>query len=220
MKNLQVIRAIIAITISFPLFGQSKSDQDLWESKGPHVRIKRSDQDGSYVVFERTPDDQKLIKTTRDVNDVIKMRALYYRNKKGFLTLGRIFDGQGNQLWRVRYGYDKTTGLLVAEDMFDERVKFHFPDKVDAKGNLVEMPVRRIYYFYDADGNQSKAIALVPNKGAKAEDVFPGKKKKSELDHFQEDKGFDMKDSTRPDLNNPFEEEKKKDQEGQPQKGQ
>lgn len=209
MKILLTIRAVIGIAISSQLFGQSNSDQDLWESKGPHVRIKRSDQDGSYVVFERTPDDQKLIKTTRDVNDVIKMRAIYYRNPKGFLTLGRIYDGQGKQLYRVRYGYDKTTGLLVAEDMFDDRVKFHFPDKVDAKGNLVEMPVRRIYYFYDADGNQSKAIALVPNKGAKAEDVFKNKKR-SELDHFQEDKGFDIKDSTRPDLNNPFEEEKKK----------
>lgn len=39
---------------------------------------------------------------------------------------------------------------------------------------------------------------------------FKDKKKKSELDHFQEEKGFQMKDSTRPDLNNPFEEEKKK----------
>lgn len=210
MKNLLISQLIAVLAISSTLLGQTNSDQDLWESKGPHVRIKRSDQDGSYVVFERTPDDQKLIKTTRDINDVIKMRALYYRNKKGFLTLGRIFDGQGNQLYRVRYGYDKTTGLLVAEDMFDERVKFHFPDKVDPKGNLVEMPVRRIYYFYDADGNQSKAIALVPNKGAKAEDVFKDKKKKSELDHFQEEKGFQMKDSTRPDLNNPFVEEKKK----------
>ena len=95
MKNLLISQLIAVLAISSPLLGQSNSDQDLWESKGPHVRIKRSDQDGSYVVFERTPDDQKLIKTTRDVNDVIKMRALYYRNKKGFLTLGRIFDQLG-----------------------------------------------------------------------------------------------------------------------------
>ena len=207
MKILFTIGALFTIALDSPLLGQSNSDQDLWESKGPHVRIKRSDQDGSYVVFERTPDDQKLIKTTRDVNDVIQMRALYYRNKKGFLTLGRIFDGQGNQLYRVRYGYDKTTGLLVAEDMFDERVKFHYPNKVDAKGNLVEMPVRRIYYFSDADGNQSKAIALVPNKGAKAEEVFKNKEG-SDLEHFHEDKTFDIKDSTAP--NSPFEAERRR----------
>lgn len=208
MKILLTIKTAIAISICAPLFGQSKSDQDLWESKGPHVRIKRSDEDGSYVVFKRTPDDQKLMKTTHDINDVIQMRALYYRNKKGFLTLGRIFDGQGNQLFRVRYGYDKTTGLLVAEDVFDERAKFYYPDKVDAQGNLVEMPKRRIYYFYDADGNQSKAIALVPHKGAKAEDVFKGKKK-SEFDGFDEDKNFDIeKNSTRP--NSPFEADRRK----------
>jgi len=209
MKNL-LASALIAILATCLLHGQSNGDNDLWESKGPHVRIKGSDQDGSYVVFKRTPDDQKLIKTTHDVNDVVQMRALYYRNKKGFLTLGRIFDGQGNQLYRVKYGYDKETGLLVAEDMFDERAKFYYPKKVDQKGNLVEMPKRRIYYFYDADGNQSKAIALVPHKGARAGDVFDGKRRKSELEHFDEDKSFKMKDSTRPDLDNPFEEEKKK----------
>lgn len=204
MKKLARILIVSAFT-----FGTVQGDEDLWESKGPHVRIKRNDQDGSYVVFERSPDDRRLVKTTKDQNDRVKMKATYLRNQKGFLTVGRIHDGQGIQIYRVQYGYDKDTGLLVAENMYDARVKNYYPPSVrDENGQLVEMPVRRVYYFYDADGNQSKAISLVPNPGKTAQATF--KKTKKPLDLFGEEKNFDTNTSTSPLKDNPFEEEKKK----------
>ncbi len=203
MKKL--IRSLI---IPFLVLGTTLADDDLWESKGPHVRIKRNDQDGSFVVFERSKDDRRLVKTTKDHNRKIKMMAKYFRNPKGFLSAGHIFDGQGTLLFRVKYGYDPETAQLIAEDMFDARVKNYYPASVrDKDGNRVEMPVRRVYYFYDADGNQSKAISLVPNPGKTAQETF-GKTRKT-LDLYGEDKNFDTNSTTNPLRNNPFEEERK-----------
>jgi len=191
------------------IFGTASADNDLWESKGPHVRIKRNDQDGSFVVFERSKDDRRLVKTTKDQNRKIKMMAKYFRNQKGFLSAGQIYDGQGTLLYRVKYGYDPKTAQLIAEDMFDARVKNYYPASIrDANGNRVEMPVRRVYYFYDADGNQSKAISLVPNPGKTAQETFSKTKKKVDL--YNEEQNFDSNNTTNPLKNNPFEEERKK----------
>lgn len=197
------------LIVPFLVFGTVFADDDLWESKGPHVRIKRNDQDGSFVVFERSKDDRRLVKTTKDQNKRIKMMATYFRNQKGFLSAGKIYDGQGTLLYRVKYGYDPETAQLIAEDMFDARVKNYYPAGVRGKdGGRVEMPVRRVYYFYDADGNQSKAISLVPNPGKTAEETFV--KTRKNLDLYTEEKGFDSEKATNPLQNNPFEEERKK----------
>ncbi len=172
------------------------------------MRIKKNDRDGSYVVFKRTTDDRKLFKISKDKKDRIKMKAAYYRNPKGYLSTGRIFDAQGTLIYRVRYGYDKETGLLIAEDMFDARARYYYPPSVrDKKGKRVEMPIRRVYYFYDADGNQSKAISLVPKKGKFAADVF--KKSRDTMDLYSKEKSFDTSTSTNPLHDNPFEQEKK-----------
>lgn len=161
------LRSISCFVIAL-LFGPGlqADTSDLWESKGPHVRIQRNNHDGSYVEFKRDPEDRKLIKTTRDQNGTVKMMATYFRNTKGFLTAGRVHDGHGTPLFRVRYGYSKENGLLIAEEMFDARAKRFFP------GTRKEMPLRRIYYFYDAQGNQAKAISLVPHKGKMAQEIF------------------------------------------------
>lgn len=195
---------------------QLQADNDIWESKGPHVRIKKNDQDGSYVVFERSPDDRKLVKTMKNQNHKITMTATYSRNDLGFLTFGEIHDGQGAPIWRVRYGYDQKTQLLIAEDMYDARVKMYYPPNIrNDDGTLKEMPVRRVYYFYDAEGNQSKAIALVPKKGKTAEEVFDkhgiSPRDKEELKGFSEEEDFDPALSTNPDKDNPFVEERKKE---------
>lgn len=182
-------------------------DEDLWESKGPHIRIKKNDQDGSYVVFERSPDDRKLMKTMKNPNGKVKMSATYQRGPKGFLRNGQIHSGQGVLLFRVQYGYNEKTGQLIAEQMFDARVKRYYPTLKDKNGKPVEMPIRRVYYIYDEDGNQSRAISLVPKKGKDAEEVF--KRTKDTLDLYGDEEGFSSEKSTRPDLN-PFDEEKKR----------
>ena len=161
---------------------------DLWEKKSKYVRVKRNMHDKTVTEFVRDPENRKLVKTVRSMNGRIIMTTTYVRNPKGFLTAGRILDGNGKPLFRVRYGYHKETGLLVAEEMYDERKKRFFPN------TNTEMPARKLYYTYDANGNQSKAISLVSTDGEYAEEVF------------------DQRNSTRPDLN-PFDlEEKQKKQ--------
>ncbi|MGE9266841.1 MAG: hypothetical protein ACQKBY_01995 [Verrucomicrobiales bacterium] len=174
---------LLVLGILAPLALPAQNNNEMWESKGPHVRIKRNDKDGTYVEFKRDPEDRKLIKTTKDANGKILMSALYYRNDKGFLTSGDIRDAHGTSLFRVRYGYSAKNGQLIAEEMFDNQVKRFFP------GTRKEMPLRRIYYFYDAQGNQSRALSLVPRKGKMAEEIY------------------DPENSTRPDQN-PFDLEK------------
>lgn len=204
-KSMKKITSLLIVLIIFPF--TALGDDDLWESKGPHVRIKRNDQDGSYIVFERTPDDRRLVKTMMNQNDQVEMKAVYYRNPRGFLTTGRIHDGRGTLIFRVVYGYDKQTGLLVAEDMFDARVKRFYPPTVrDDKGERVEMPIRRVYYFYDADGNQAKAMSLVPRAGKTAEEIFT--KSGDRLDLYGEDATFSADQSTAPTKDNPFEDDK------------
>lgn len=213
-------KAISILLAPLVVWGVACADDDLWESKGPHVRIKRNDQDGSYVVFERSPDDRRLVKTTKNQNGQVKMRATYKRNEKGFLTFGQIHDGQGTLIYRVQYGYDKKTGRLIAEQMFDARVKNYYPlwytdpetgkkvKVVDPEtGERVEMPVRRVYYFYDAEGNQSRALSLVPMDGQKAEEAF--RRTGKTLSLYGEEDEFDASKSTRGDLN-PFDQEKRK----------
>jgi hypothetical protein len=213
-------KAISILTLPLLLGSILHAEEDLWESKGPHVRIKRNDQDGSYVVFERSPDDRRLVKTTKNENGQVKMRATYKRNEKGFLTFGQIHDGQGTLIYRVQYGYDKT-GKLIAEQMFDARVKNYYPlwytdpetgkqiKVVDPETKQrIEMPVRRVYYFYDAEGNQSRALSLVPKDGKTAEETF--RRTGKSLSLYGEESGFNSKSATNPLLDNPFEEEKKK----------
>ncbi|MGC6426263.1 MAG: hypothetical protein ACON5H_04630 [Akkermansiaceae bacterium] len=168
------------------------AELEFLENRGPHVRIMRNNFDGSRIEFTRTPDSRKLLKKTIDKDGRILMTARYFRNPRGFLTSGEIYDGQGVLLYRVRYGYDKQTGYLRAEDMFDARVKFQRP--VD--GKMKELPVRRIYYWYDDEGNESKAIALVPKKGKAAEEVF--KKKDFKEEDLYNEEQFDPSKSFRP----------------------
>ena len=197
MKKL--ITSLLASIVLVPL---GHAELELLENKGPHVRIMRNNFDGSLVEFSRTPDSRQLLKKTKDKDGNIMMTARYFRNPKGFLTAGEIYDGQGVLLYRVRYGYDKKTGYLRAEDMFNARVKFQRP----VNGEMKEFPVRRIYYWYDDEGNESKAIALVPKKGKAAEEVFK-KKNFKEDDLYQKEK-FDPSKSFRPQ--DPFKDDPKK----------
>lgn len=194
-------KLLTSFIASVALVSIGHGNLELLENKGPHVRIMRNNFDGSLIEFSRTPDSRQLLKKTKDKDGNIMMTARYFRNPKGFLTAGEIYDGQGVLLYRVRYGYDKKTGFLRAEDMFDARVKFQRP----INGEMKELPVRRIYYWYNDEGEESKAIALVPKKGKAAEDLF--KNKNVAEDKIYVEEKFDPSKSFRPQ--DPFQNEKK-----------
>jgi hypothetical protein len=80
----------------------------------------------------------------------------------------KIYDGSKTELYKVRYGYRKSDGQLVEEQMFDSRVKRINP----ATGQ--EMPVRRFIYTYDANGKRSAPISITLTPGKRAEDLYKG----------------------------------------------
>lgn len=144
---------------------QTVADSKGWESDGPFVRILRGE-DGSRTEFKREPNNRALTKRTFSAGGSLLMRTEYRMDEHGNPRSCRIFDGQGNELFKVRYGYDRSSGQLMEEQMFDARVK-----NINPADNL-EMPVRRFIYSYDANGQRSKPIAIVLTPGRTAEDVY------------------------------------------------
>ena len=80
----------------------------------------------------------------------------------------KIYDGQKTEMFKSRYGYRKSDGLLVEEQMFDSRVKRVDPNTGE------EMPVRRFIYIYDALGKRSAPISITLTPGKTAEEVYGG----------------------------------------------
>lgn len=129
------------------------------------VRVMRN-QDGSTAIFRRTPDNEVLEKRTFSADSVLTMLTVYRMDKKGNPLGCKIYDGLKQELFKARYGYDKETGRLVEEQLFDARVK-----RLDPTGQY-EMPVRRFLYTYDANGKQNKPISIVLRPGKTADEMY------------------------------------------------
>jgi hypothetical protein len=141
--------------------------------EGPNVRVLHHD-DGSQTRFERSADNQTLQSTMRK-GGVIQLRTVYRMDKHTNPISCKIFDGSDTELYRIRYGYRKSDGQLVAEEMYDSRVVRRHP------GTGLEMPVRSIRYFYDEKtGKRSAPIVITTQQGKAAEEIFTPNKVKIE----------------------------------------
>ncbi len=149
------------------------------DSEANNVRIMRNE-DGSFTEFRRSP-DQRIIerRTYADRQGgagdrVLIMTIIYRKDKNGKLRSGKIHDGSGKVLYRVVYGYHRTSGKLVAEDMFDARVKRGDAeiDPATNKAVFKEKPVRCLRHRYDAQGQQLKPLVVCAPAGKTAEELF------------------------------------------------
>ncbi len=152
---------LLSFLAATPAFAESGPN----EVDGPNVRVMRNE-DGSRTIFTRSPDNLTLTKMTYSANGVRMMTTIYRMDHNENPLSCKIFDGQQQELFKVRYGYRKSDGKLVEEQMFDSRVKRINP----ADG--AEMPVRRFIYTYDAQGKRSAPIAITLTPGKSAEDVY------------------------------------------------
>ncbi|MES2439484.1 MAG: hypothetical protein V4584_10475 [Verrucomicrobiota bacterium] len=155
---------------------------------GPNVRTMRQ-QDGSRSVFIRSPDSKTLTKKTYSANGILTMVTTYKMDASANPLGCKIKDGQGNELFKVAYGYHKVTGLLVSELMFDSRVKRTRDGK--------EIPVQEIKYIYDAEGKRSAPMAFNYLPGKTFEQVFGLKSSALETNPFNEAKPL-KKETTAP----------------------
>lgn len=146
---------------------------------GPNVRFMHHE-DGSRSVFIRSPDSRKLTKKTYSKNGVLKMLTLYTMDSSGNPRGCKIMDGQNHELFKVSYGYHRQTGLLVEELMFDARVRRINP----STGK--EMPVQRLSYVYNAEGERSAPIVSNYLPGKTFEQVFGAKSSALDINPFHE----------------------------------
>lgn len=151
----------------------------MFEAEGPNVRVMRHT-DGSNTRFTRAPDNRTLTKRKESANGVLTMLTIYRMDNMGNPTGCQIFDGNKQRLFKVSYGYRKADGQLVEERMFDARVVRRDPHS----GR--EMPVQRICYVFDAQGNRSAPIVINLLPGKKFEDVFGIKSSALETNPFHE----------------------------------
>ena len=138
--------------------------------EGAHVRILKNS-DGSSTQFKRdhtnTRLEQSSFKEKENGEKIIRTRTVYRRDLNGRLRSGIIEDGQKNKLYRIKYGYDKNTGRLIAENMYDMRVT----RRNDPTDPNKETPVRALRYSYTAQGQRSKPVVYVGVKGKTAEEL-------------------------------------------------
>ncbi|BDS08257.1 hypothetical protein NT6N_32970 [Oceaniferula spumae] len=166
----------ITASLSMPQAVQAQAKAD---NEAQNVRIMRNE-DGSFTEFRKSADDRVIERRTYgDRNGgngdrVLRMTIIYRKDKHGKLRSGKIHDGTGKVLYRVVYGYHKTNGKLVAEDMFDARMK-RGETITDPKTNQAvfkEKPVRCLRHRYDAQGRQLKPIVVCAPAGLMAEKLF------------------------------------------------
>lgn len=185
LKN-SLLLGSLGLILTSPLFGASN---DSSHTKNHNVRIMRND-DGSFTEFRKSSDARVIER--RNYSDqnggngerTLRMSIIYRKDIHGKLRSGRIHDGSGKILYRVVYGYHKNTGLLVAENMFDARVKRTkvVTDPKTGETKEIEYPVRRLFHRYDAQGRRAKPMVFCLPAGKRAEEMF-GKEGSSYLRH-------------------------------------
>ncbi|RPJ33791.1 MAG: hypothetical protein EHM17_09065 [Verrucomicrobiaceae bacterium] len=178
-KTLVVAAGLLATSVSGAAQQPSKEFDAV---DGPNVRVMRHD-DGARTLFTRTPDNRTLTKKKFSANGVLMMVTVYRMDANGNPIGCRISDGQGNLLFKVSYGYRKSDGQLVEERMFDARVVRRDPNTGK------EMPVQRICYVYDPQGNRSAPIVYNLLPGKTFEEVFGVKSSALETNPFSENPG-------------------------------
>ena len=149
-----------------PVDAQKKST-----SKSGHLARISKNRDGSTTKFVRDPGNRTMKKLTyietANGEKVVRSRTFYRRDVFGNLRSGEIYDGQKKKLFRVVYGYHVDTGRLIAEDMFDARVRRTYPNDPSK-----EQPVRATRYHYNAQGERSAPTTFTSQPGRSSEDLM------------------------------------------------
>lgn len=176
LKTLALAVAVAFAVTGMPGNAQGKSS--LSHDKKQNVRMMRNE-DGSITEFRRSSDERVLEKRTYGERPggngerVLRMSVIYRKDVHGRLRTGKVYDGKGQILYRVIYGYHRETGRLVAENMYDAQVKRTVTvTGADGKPAMVEKPVRRLFYQYDAQGRPTKPIVFCLPPGKRAEKLF------------------------------------------------
>ena len=154
---------LLSYTLAFSAFSGITHAQ---LSKKHLARVKRN-ADGTLTELKEIDARTVERKTLREKSNkerIVSSRSIYIMDDNRVLRECRILDGSGRLIYTVRYGYNKHTGRLVSEAMFDMRAK-----NFNEKGQ--EIPVQRLYYKYGAGGQRSKPFSFTSVGDKKVEQV-------------------------------------------------
>jgi hypothetical protein len=171
--------AIAAFAATLGVSAQER-DKEFDAVDGPNVRMMRHE-DGSRTMFTRTPDNKRMTKKKFSSGGVLTMKSEYWMYSNGNPKMCHIFDGKGNMMFKVQYGYRKSDMQLVRELMWDARVK-----RIDPNTGK-EMPIQRIEYLYNAQGERSAPIVINLLPGKTFEEVFGVKSSALETNPFRDE---------------------------------
>lgn len=199
-----LIAALMASVMVMSSLNAAVSDLSGVNAPKNNVRIMHNE-DGTYTEFRRSPDERIIERRTYGDRPggggdrVLHMLIVYRKDAYGKLRSGIVYDGAGTKLYRIVYGYHKRDGNLVAEDMFDARVKRTktLTDPVTKKPFEQEYPVRYLRYRYDAQGRQMKPIVICLPAGKRAEELF-GKEGSSHADPWEKSNSRTINPNARP----------------------
>lgn len=155
---------------------------DLDAVDGPNVRVLHH-KDGSKTIFTRSPNNLVLTKKTFSAAGRLSLITIYRMDSGGNPVSCKIFDGQKNELFKVSYGYRKSDGQLVSEEMFDSRVK-----RINPKNPTEEMPVQVVRYVIDSQGKRSAPIVFNLLPGKTFEEIFGSSSSALQANPFHDDK--------------------------------
>jgi len=161
-----------------PLHGVSELDA----VDSANVRVMRHE-DGSKTIFTRSPNNQVLTKKTYSSAGRLTLTTTYRMDSSGNPISCKIYDGQKNELFKVSYGYRKTDGQLVIEQMWDSRVR-----RTNPKNPAEEMPVQVVRYVIDAQGRRSPPIVYNLLPGKTFEEIYGSRSSALEVNPFANDK--------------------------------
>lgn len=173
----KIIGLVLALALP-PTHGAS----ELEAVDGPNVRVMQH-KDGSKTIFTRSPNNQVLTKKTYSNAGRLSLITIYRMNAAGNPISCKIYDGQNNELFKVAYGYRKSDGQLVMEQMFDSRVR-----RTNPKDPKEEMPVQVVRYVIDAQGKRSAPIVYNLLPGKTFEEIYGTSTSALESNPFQGDK--------------------------------
>ena len=172
------IFSLLFALILLPLHAGSEIDA----VDGPNVRVMRH-KDGSKTIFTRSPNNQVLTKKTFSAAGRLTLITTYRMDTEGNPLSCKISDGQGKELFKVSYGYRKSDGQLVMEQMWDSRVK-----RTNPKNPAEEMPVQIVRYVIDAQGKRSAPIVYNLLPGKTFEEIYGSNTSALETNPFQGEK--------------------------------
>lgn len=124
------------------ILAADRSQQD------PNIITELMD-DGTRILWIRDTSGRTLNQYNFASDGTLSLRAIYRIDASGSPLTCNIIDGQKTELFKVRYGYRKSDGMLVEEQIFDSRLK-----RLDGEGR--ELPVRRIFHVVDTATGKPK----------------------------------------------------------------